>query len=318
MDTTRIIAAAASLVAACGLLGAVPAGAGIMAAVASVDVIGTTLTFTAYPGFANHVDVSPGGAGQVEIVDTAGTIDIIGPECVPSPELSYPDKISCDVAGVTKLQLDGGDLGDLLYVRDPMSAHLYGGVGDDVLFGGIGNDVLSGGGGNDSLFGGIGNDLLFGGGGADDLDGGPGVDMVSYAGGLDVPAIGGAYSGAYSGVYGGVDSGAGIGVGVVGVSADADGEFGDDGAPGEGDSIGTDVENLGGSAGPDVLGGNAAANTIQGNGGGDRIFGRAGEDTLSGGAGYDLIDGGSGLREVDTCSPGADGAELHDCEVIRR
>ena len=302
MNTTRMIAAAASLAAACGLLGAVPAGAGIMAAVAGVDVVGTTLTFTAYPGFANHVDVSPGGAGKVEIVDTAGTIDIIGPECVPSPELAYPDKISCDVAGVTKLQLDGGDLGDLLYVRDPMSAHLYGGTGDDVLFGGIGNDVLSGGTGDDVLFGGIGNDLLVGGGGADDLNGGPGVDMVSYAGELDVPAI----------------SGAEFGVDVVGVSADPDGEVGDDGAPGEGDSIGTDVENLSGGAGPDVLGGNAEANTINGNGGGDRIFGRAGDDVLSGGAGYDLIDGGSGLREIDTCSPGADGAELHDCELIRR
>lgn len=307
MHMRRAFAVGVSLVAACGLFG--PAGAnaanttaaganmagtdgsGVAVAVGSIQKIGGTLTYTAYPGFANVVDLSPDLSGDFELYDTAGTIAIVGLECAPSPTIPYPGKVTCDATGITALRLDGGDLNDTLRVRDPMAAKLVGGAGNDTLYGGPGNDTLDGGAGNDILFGGPGADTLVGGPGADTLDGQTGVDVVSYA--------------LYS----------------FGVIADADGQTGDDGGPGEGDSISLGVEGIIGGAGPDTLTGNAGPNTLQGNGGADQLNGGAGQDTLSGGAGYDHLDGGTGpagLLEHDVCASGADGAAVTRCEVVKQ
>lgn len=289
MHSRRALVVAAVLVTAGGLAGPLPATAAV--AVGSVQKVGEVLVYTAYPGIANDVEVSPDGLGGLEINDDAGSIDLIGPECVPSPTTLYPNKITCAVAGVTELRLDGGDLGDVLYVRDPMSVLLIGGLGDDTLYGSIGDDHLDGGPGNDVLFGGPGDDLLVGGPGADQLDGASGIDTVSYA----------AYSAA--------------------VVVDADGQPGDDGVPGEGDSVGLAVENITGGAGSDMLRGNDLDNTLRGLGGNDRIYGLFGVDALYGDAGYDYLDAGLGPRggyENDLCSPGAEGAFLTNCEVITR
>lgn len=296
MGTRRAFAAGTSLLAACGLAGPTPAGAAgpgmAVASAGSLQTVAGTLVYTAYDGFANVVNADPGEPGEIEIDDSAGPIDLLGPECVPSPAVGQPHKVTCDRTGVTGLRLDGGDFADVLAsVRDPMSAQLLGGTGDDQLRGGPGDDHLDGGPGADVLTGGLGDDLLIGGPGADQLDGGIGTDTVSYA--------------AYS----------------LGVTADADGATGDDGGIGEGDSIGADVEKLTGGAGPDELGGNSLANTLQGNAGADHLSGGAGIDTLLGGAGYDNLDGGTGPAsgiEKDLCVPGADGASLQRCEVVRR
>ena len=98
-----------------------------------------------------------------------------------------------------------------------------------------------------NLDGGTDDDLLTGGTGADSLTGGGGSDYASYA----------------------TRAGA--------VTADLDG-LADDGAPGENDTIATDVETL--------IGGNAN-DTLTGNGNDNGLDGGPGADTLNGGAGND-------------------------------
>ncbi|MEV7623815.1 calcium-binding protein [Actinoplanes sp. NPDC089786] len=90
---------------------------------------------------------------------------------------------------------------------------ICGGGGNDTLTGGSGNDVLDGGTGNDTINGGAGSDMLAGGSGRDTLTGSTGADTVTYAG-HRTP-----------------------------VTASLDGA-GNDGAAGEGDRIGSDVEGL--------------------------------------------------------------------------
>jgi Ca2+-binding RTX toxin-like protein len=166
----------------------------------------------------------------------------------------------------------------------------FGGEGDDLLsgsghpdclFGGRGNDRLeghagkrlydfeptehlSGGPGDDVLLGGPGSDLLVGGGGADVLGGGHGTgDLVSYNSRR------------------------------TGVRVDLDGAR-DDGAPGEHDLVGRDVEDIHGGRGPDVLLGDAGPNVIEGRAGGDLIRSYGGLDYLVGDGGADSIGGGDG------------------------
>jgi Ca2+-binding RTX toxin-like protein len=279
----------AVLAASWGVVAPQPAAAGATAG--SVQKVGSTLVVTAYPGFGNGVTLLPGGVADLEIVDTAGALDLLDGTCAPSPTLLLPTKVTCDLAGITLVKLDGGDGDDIMAVRDPMAALMLGGAGNDDLSGGAGDDQLDGGSGDDVLFGGAGNDVLIGGPGADQLDGGLGSDLADYS------------------------------LSSIGITADADGQLRDDGTPGEGDSIGADVERLSGGAGPDVLGGNGLPNVLQGNGGPDRLAGGAGPDTLLGGAGFDHLDGGTGptgTAEQDKCGPGADGATLLHCEVVIR
>ena len=277
----------AVLATAWGVTGPVPAAAG--ASAGSVQKVGAMLVFTAAPGVANRLTLLPGGLTDLEIVDTAGGIDLLDATCAPSPTAQHPEKVTCGLTGVTVVELDAGDRDDIMAVRDAMAVHTLGGSGNDDLSGGAGNDQLEGGSGDDLLFGGLGNDVLIGGPGADLIDGGLGSDLADYS---QVS---------------------------IGVTADADGRHGDDGTPGEGDSIGLDVERLTGGAGADVLGGNDRANVLVGNGGADTLTGGAGPDTLLGGPGYDLLDGGTGPvgpPEQDVCGPGTGGAQLLRCEVV--
>ena len=125
-------------------------------------------------------------------------------------------------------------------------------VGPDVedVLGGDGSDLLIGAAPANALSAGAGDDVLVGAGGADALSGGDGADLASYA--------------EHS----------------AGVVADLDGEAGDDGAPGEGDTLGSDLEALVGGAGSDQLGGNAEANFFDGG---------PGADVFTGGPGFDLV-----------------------------
>ena len=122
------------------------------------------------------------------------------------------------------------------------------------LNGGAGNDNLQGGRRTDVLNGGDGDDLFNGAGSADVFNGGAGTDCADYAN----TAI------------------------SVNVSLD---DVANDGRPGEGDNVRSDVENIVGSYGNDTLTGSAAANYIQGAGGTDTIYGLGGPDTLDGGIG---------------------------------
>lgn len=145
-------------------------------------------------------------------------------------------------------------------------------AGNDVLVGLGSDDALLGGPGRDVISGGYGNDLLMGGAGADVLRGGPGIDTASYEDHL------------------------------AGIEADIDG-IADDGAPGEGDNVAADVENITGGAGADIIVGDDRPNVLQGRAGRDLIKGKGGKDVVDGGDGDNTLDGGDGA-DVIRCGPG--------------
>ena len=148
---------------------------------------------------------------------------------------------------------------------------LRGNGGDDTLEGlrGVGwgfvpeGNELDGGHGNDRLKGGREYDHLVGGPGADELEGGRGFDTVWY------------------------------GTRRLPVRVQIDGDA-DDGAPGERDRVGLDVEKVVGGRGHDRLIGDGRANRFDGGPGRDVIVGRAGPDFLVGGTGADVVRGGAG------------------------
>jgi Ca2+-binding RTX toxin-like protein len=129
---------------------------------------------------------------------------------------------------------------------------------------GPGDDVVFAGAGNDGVLGGPGNDVMRGGPGADTLNGEAGSDTVLYD-----------------------ERSAGEPVTVTLASV------GDDGAPGENDSL-LSIEAVSGGAGNDVLSGDDGPNTLNGNGGNDSIAGLDGPDVLHGGEGRDIVSGDLG------------------------
>jgi Ca2+-binding RTX toxin-like protein len=197
------------------------------------------------------------------------------------------------------------------------------GGGGDSVYSGPGDDVLRGGEGDDRLFGREGNDQVLGEGGADTPNGGPGNDLVDGGTGDDgLEHCAGC-------IGSGNDAGAGADAYVGGPGADRlwlDGHTGgmaisidgqaNDGIPGEGDNVGSDIEVIGGtvhndvftgSAGPDNFEGDSGEDEIHGaggddylygGGGGDRIFGDAGNDKVQGANGSDSVDGGPGLDQI--------------------
>jgi Ca2+-binding RTX toxin-like protein len=145
---------------------------------------------------------------------------------------------------------------------------VYGGAGNDTLRGGNGDDLLHGGAGNDTFTTGALPD------GADALHGDGGTDTADY----------------------------GARTGAIGVTID---DVADDGAPGEGDDVATDIEILKGGAGDDQLTGSAGNDTIFGGPGNDTIAGGAGDDTLYGDAGNDTFDEGAQPSGADVLNGGA-------------
>lgn len=162
--------------------------------------------------------------------------------------LGQRDNVGPDVE-----QVQGGTAGDVI-VGSSQANFLYGYDGDDTLSGGDGDDAFSGDAGSDAMNGDAGDDRFEAGfgSGADTFNGGVGTDLLSYQ----------------------HRSGP--------VSVDLDGEIGDDGAPGEGDTVGADVEDVMGGEGDDVLIGNGSDNWLRGDDGADTLQGLAGEDVLEG------------------------------------
>jgi Ca2+-binding RTX toxin-like protein len=202
------------------------------------------------------------------------------------------DRLSASIAtGISNATTIFGDAGDDRLVGGSGPADLHGGDGNDTLLGGSGGARMLGEAGSDRLFGGPGNDTEDGGdgtdalggdpdgfdtdGGADILNGGPGTDSVDY-----------------------YEWGGGVSVSLDGAA--------DDGSPGEGDNVGSDIEQIVGSPGNDTLTGGPGPDVINGEQGNDVISGGAGNDTLTGEAGDDRISGGPGSDTVvaDTSSCG--------------
>jgi Ca2+-binding RTX toxin-like protein len=147
------------------------------------------------------------------------------------------------------------------------------------LQGGGGPDVLIGDAGANSVDGGPGDDILDGAGGADTLTGGDGSDVVDYSSRTSP------------------------------VHVDLDGETGDDGEAGEGDSVGSDVEGIWGGSANDVLAGGPGDDSIDGGPGADQISGGPGDDT----ADYSLR---SAAVTADTSGSAGDDGEAGEGDSI--
>jgi hypothetical protein len=232
----------------------------------------------------------------------------------------YGDQGADDLTGGDYLEGDDGP--DHLTGGEGVG-NLYGGDGDDVLRGGpgswytlhgeAGDDVLVGGPGDDSLDGGEGDDHLRGEepgaataalSGADWFEGGPGLDLVTYEGRADALTLS-------------------IDAPTSDDSLDDYEEWEPDGAPAEGDEIGSDVEGLRGGSGDDHLSGNAAANRLSGGPGSDTIDGGGGADLLGAAAfaddgepGDDWILARDGVSDTVGCGSGADVAQLDPLDVL--
>lgn len=144
------------------------------------------------------------------------------------------------------------------------------------VYGGPGKDTLTGGDGDDALFGDSGNDTMSG--GASELD------ADTYSGGADVDTV--TWASRSTPVT--VTLGAGA----------------NDGAAGESDDVGADVEVVIGGSGADAFTGWTGAQTFYG-GAGDDVFRMgllastgAGADTVYGEAGADTVDYGARLEAV--------------------
>jgi Ca2+-binding RTX toxin-like protein len=191
--------------------------------------------------------------------------------------------------------IDGGDGVDLVGTEDwvygpdldePGDDRVSGGPGDDTIVAGAGDDRVDGGPGHDRLDGSDGADALDGADGADLLDGSRGADRIGGGPGLDWVT----YAEREERVQ---------------VSLDG---AGTEGAAGEGDMIGADVERVRSGDGNDALvvpavGGRAEAGEghdhVVGGPGVQELLGEGGHDRLQGAGGNDVLDGGPGIDTGD-------------------
>jgi Ca2+-binding RTX toxin-like protein len=155
---------------------------------------------------------------------------------------------------------------------------LYGGAGDDVITGNDDRNLMGGQGGDDTLTGGGGDDVLNGGEGSDMISGGDGKDVVNYAW-EDAP---------------------------VAVSYDG---VANDGADGEQDNLGGDIEGVIASNQGDRLLGGPAADFLYGYGGDDTLLGGPESDMIVGGEGNDFIQSMDGKADFVSCGEPPDGAD---------
>jgi RTX calcium-binding nonapeptide repeat (4 copies) len=197
------------------LLGAAPALAGAL-----VSVEGGVLSYRGDVDQNEPDNVTISQAGGVLALDELASRMTAGPGCIASPSGYH---VRCDATGATSIAVQTSDLGSDVRVRADLPATIHGGAGDDVLVGGPADDTIDGGGGDD---------VIGGGGGADVLRGGRGVDLVTYE---DRLGSDGTLLPRHEGVH--------VKVGADGAS----------GAPGEGDTIATDVEQIEGTAANDVF-----------------------------------------------------------------
>jgi Ca2+-binding RTX toxin-like protein len=192
----------------------------------------------------------------------------------------------------------------------PFTANLGG--GDDHFSGGGGTDIVHGGNGDDRMYGEGGNDQLYGEGDADNPDGGAGDDLVDGGAGddgleksLGVSNDPGLGADTYVGGPGTdqllLDAHApGVAISLNGAA--------DDGRSGEGDNVGSDIEEIDatdgndsftGSAGNDGFYGRIGNDTIHGAGGDDNLRGAGGDDSIFGDGGNDKLEGSTGADTVD-------------------
>ncbi len=170
----------------------------------------------------------------------------------------------------------------------------------DLIFGGLANDSITGREGNETLIGDEGNDLLDGGAGEDTLDGGGGADVYRGGDGIDSADVIGTTQGRSF---------------AVNLSVTLD-DIANDGAAGERDNVGSDVEDVATDAANDTLVGTAGFNVLNGRGGNDTVDGGAGNDVLRGGPGDDTILARDGFADRVDCGLDTDTAIVDTLDVL--
>jgi hemolysin type calcium-binding protein len=183
---------------------------------ALVSIADGALVFDGTIDQTEPANVTISRSGDVLQLDELGSRMTVREPCTAIADGYH---VVCPATGVERIVARTSDMGSDVRVRVGLPAELHGGAGDDELFGGPADDTIAGDGGQD---------VLGGGGGADELRGGPDVDLVTY---LDrVAGIGGTIAPRR-------DGGVRVAIGVTGGS----------GAPFEGDTIATDVEQVEGT-----------------------------------------------------------------------
>jgi hypothetical protein len=270
----------------CALTLAAPASAHASTLVKS----GATLTYTAAAGKTSAVTFTEGTPGTVEVQRGAGDDDTItlasGCQTI-SAGTHYLCPGAGDGAPVTAVVADAGDGNDTLDASGLTAARA-------TLIGGAGDDTLGGGAADDTLSGGDGDDTLLHDAGADSLSGGAGLDRAL------------------------VDPGRSLSVSLDDVA--------NDGVPGEGDDVHSDIEDViadPGASGTATLIGDAAGNLLSVTGGRAVITGGGGADELLGSPGDDTIDARDGWPDRVSCGGGTDTVQTDqldevasDCEAV--
>jgi Ca2+-binding RTX toxin-like protein len=184
-----------------------------------------------------------------------------------------------DCPGVTAVVADGNDGADKLDATGLTTARVD-------LRGGDGADTLLGGPASDTLNGGGGDDTLAGNAGADSIAGGAGLDRADFSG---TPLT---------------------------ISLN---DLPDDGTPGEGDNVRSDVEDVTadpGASGTARITGSDAGNIITMGSGGGTLTGGAGNDTLAGGPADDSIDARDGFADRVSCGTGIDTVKADQLDQV--
>jgi Ca2+-binding RTX toxin-like protein len=255
------------------VLGGASALPGAAEAATVVSSANQELSVRAATGRLNAIRVS-GSAGVYTVTDSGDTVQP-GASCAQVD----PHTARCTDATLTRLRVSASDLADTIANAAPLWSMLNGDDGNDT----IGAEPAAT---RNDMYGGAGNDTVNGGPGFDNLDGGTGADDLNGGGGDDAAV----YNTRTSGVT----------VSIDGVA--------NDGAPGEGDDVATDVEDVFSGSGNDTLIGSAGSNylsagagddTIRGGAGDDRLVGVGGDDVLDGGVGADVFAGGIGRDRAD-------------------
>jgi Ca2+-binding RTX toxin-like protein len=285
------------------------------AADAVLDVVGSSIYYSAGSGQQNHLIIERSTANPDQyLFQEVGfaTITSTDPACVYTTPGSTK-AMRCTAPGLLYLVVSLGSGNDAVLNWTDRAATLYGGDGDDSLWFG-GRTGASG-----WADGGSGNDVLISGPGNDSMIGGVGVDRASYyestgavTASLMTKTGGHAYdTDTYSGIEdleggGGSDtlSGDGVANRVWGGTATICRAYptgcqevsGNDTIYGNG---GADI--IDGNIGDDIVFGGDGNDSLSGDRGDDWLYGEAGNDTLSGGSGANYLHGGSG---TDSCWDG--------------
>jgi Ca2+-binding RTX toxin-like protein len=299
---------------------------------ATVALSGATITYTAAPGEVNDLTVDQTGGNitfdeaAINITDGDG-----GAGCTVAA-----GNAACPEGGVTRVVIDAGDQDDSCTASSnniavPITVTLGDGAdfvsgtkngdsldggagpdqidgnsGADVIDGGAGADDLNGDGDNDQVNGGLGadrvrggsgNDTLHGDQGSDDLDGDNGDDQLFGDAGNDF-FVNDAGADAFNG---------GDGRDFLDSFDEADQSWmqdgvANDGAAGEGDNWGGDVEDLSLGDGDNVVAAGPGDNRIDTGDGSDVIDGGAGSDQIDTRDGDDVVQGGDGADDIGSSS----------------